>query len=112
MATAASTCAEMTYGSTLIPLTCIQRGRVPLITPNSSCTGTAATFDIAPTASGAKYYKPFYYTTSTSAVTLTRTDTALTIGSSSFGPDKFRGGVVPTQIYAVVVGGGGGGGGT
>ena len=53
----------------------------------------------------------FHYIFSSGYYTLSRTDTALTIGSTTFTPDKFRDGVVPHEIIVLAVGGGGGGGG-
>jgi hypothetical protein len=44
--------------------------------------------------------------------TLKRTADKLIVGSTEFGPDSFRCGVVPEEYVVVVVGGGGGGGGT
>ena len=53
----------------------------------------------------------FHYITSSGFYTISRTDAALTIGSTTFTPDKFRDGVVPHEIIVLAVGGGGGGGG-
>jgi hypothetical protein len=53
----------------------------------------------------------FHYIFSSGFYTLSRTDAALTIGSTTFTPDKFRDGVVPHEIIVLAVGGGGGHGG-
>lgn len=42
---------------------------------------------------------------------VSRTDSALTIGETSYGPSDFRNGKIPCEVIVLVVGGGGGGGG-
>lgn len=42
---------------------------------------------------------------------ITRTETGLTIGSTTFGTSSFRNGVIPSEIIILLVGGGGGAGG-
>lgn len=110
--------ADMYDGTT--QLYCIQRGCVPLfksVTYQGNATEVSDKYGASlvterDTLSSSKIqFVPFYSTTSTTAVTLTRTESALTIGSTSFDKDDFRGGVIPRYIYAICIGGGGGGGG-
>ena len=50
--------------------------------------------------------------TSGSSLTISRSDSGITIGSTTYGPSTFRNSVVPKLIGVLLVGGGGGGGGT
>lgn len=53
----------------------------------------------------------FWSSSTANSYSLKRTDSSLTIGSTTFKPTDFRDGVIPSQIIVIVVGGGGGGGG-
>lgn len=55
--------------------------------------------------------KANWSTNTAGTYTLTRTDSTLTIGSSSFSASSFKDGVVPCEIIICIVGPGGGGGG-
>lgn len=54
---------------------------------------------------------PFWSTSTPGTYTLTRTNSQLKIGSSTYSPSDFRDGVIPKSVVIFVVGGGGGGGG-
>lgn len=55
--------------------------------------------------------KHFAAVSSGNNIKIYRSDSGITIGSTTYGPSSFRNGVVPTYIGAILVGGGGGGGG-
>lgn len=111
--------AEMYDGTS--QLHCILRGHVPLFksvnyqgyaAEVSDKLGAELVTSLKNYTSANYQYVPFWSTTTaTSGVTLTRTDTQLKIGSTTFSQNDFRGGVIPRYIYAICIGAGGGGGG-
>ena len=59
----------------------------------------------------ANFANKFWSTGTAGTYTITRTDSTLTVGSSTFYPSDFRSGVIPSQVALFLVAGGSGGGG-
>ena len=83
----------------------IKRGEMPLFPFSSSYSNQNVNI-------GGTTITKLWWKTSSGDVTMTRTSSSLTIGTSTFSASSFRDGVIPRFIYILAVGGGGGGGGT
>lgn len=101
-----------------ITLKCIKKGCLPLFMSNPKYSGVNSDEVLDGSSSNSNEIDSFYNIIHKSnsddqaSLTLTRTDSALTIGSSTWGPSDFRDGVIPLYLGFFIAGGGGGGGGS